>query len=115
VTTPILFTANNGLEVGSDLGSPISLDDFDEAPFRFNGTVRWTPIQGPDRPDATRGTATGGRGPGPRNADQGNSRPGHLPSLRASHGRSSPGRPGLHAAALASASGTRGRDRASPW
>lgn len=35
----VLFTANDCLDVGIALGSPVSLDYFDEAPFKFNGTI----------------------------------------------------------------------------
>lgn len=48
MTAPLTFTANDCLDVGSDLGSPVSLDYFDEAPFRFNGTVKLTTIKYPD-------------------------------------------------------------------
>lgn len=37
-TAPMAFTANDCLDFGSDLGSPVSLDYFDQAPFKFNGT-----------------------------------------------------------------------------
>lgn len=33
------FTMNECLDVGVDLGSPISLDYYHEAPFKFNGTI----------------------------------------------------------------------------
>lgn len=32
-TVPIIFTANDCLDIGNDLGSPLSLDYFDTAPF----------------------------------------------------------------------------------
>ena len=48
MTAPLTFTANDCLDVGSDLGSPVSLDYFDEAPFRFNGTVKVTTIKYPE-------------------------------------------------------------------
>ena len=48
MTAPLTFTANDCLDVGSDLGSPVSLDYFDEAPFRFNGTVKLTTIKYPE-------------------------------------------------------------------
>ena len=37
VTAAVAFTANDALDFGSDLGSPVSLDYYDKAPFRFNG------------------------------------------------------------------------------
>jgi len=33
------FTASETLDVGADLGSPVSLDYFDRRPFRFNGKI----------------------------------------------------------------------------
>jgi arylsulfatase len=33
------FTASETLDVGVDLGSPVSLDYFDRAPFKFDGTI----------------------------------------------------------------------------
>jgi len=37
-TVPLLFTANEGFDMGMDLGSPVSDDYFDKAPFTFEGT-----------------------------------------------------------------------------
>ncbi len=39
VSAPLLFTANDRLDIGIDLGSPVSPDYFEEAPFLFNGTI----------------------------------------------------------------------------
>ena len=39
ISAPLLFTANDCLDVGTDLGSPVSLDYFDTAPFAFNGRI----------------------------------------------------------------------------
>jgi arylsulfatase len=39
VSAPLLFTANDCLDIGSDLGSPVSLDYYEAAPFRFNGKI----------------------------------------------------------------------------
>ncbi|MGB7157552.1 MAG: hypothetical protein WBD40_05770 [Tepidisphaeraceae bacterium] len=39
ISAPLLFTANDCLDIGTDLGSPVSLDYFDKAPFKFNGAV----------------------------------------------------------------------------
>ena len=39
VSTPICFTANECLDIGIALGSPVSLDYYDKAPFKFNGTI----------------------------------------------------------------------------
>jgi arylsulfatase len=39
ITVTLGFTANDCLDFGSDLGSPVSLDYFDQAPFEFNGKM----------------------------------------------------------------------------
>ncbi len=39
ISAPLLFTANDCLDIGTDLGSPVSLDYYDKAPFKFNGTI----------------------------------------------------------------------------
>ena len=38
------FTSNATFDIGSDVGSPVSLDYFDKAPFAFNGTIGTTKI-----------------------------------------------------------------------
>jgi arylsulfatase len=38
-TVPAAFTASESFDVGVDLGSPVSLDYFDRAPFAFNGKI----------------------------------------------------------------------------
>ncbi|MGO4395750.1 hypothetical protein AB4Z46_30775, partial [Variovorax sp. M-6] len=38
-TLPLAFTATETFDVGVDLGSPVALDYFDRAPFRFNGRI----------------------------------------------------------------------------
>ncbi|MFM8409615.1 MAG: arylsulfatase, partial [Alphaproteobacteria bacterium] len=38
-TVPGAFSASESLDVGTDLGSPVSLDYFDRAPFRFDGRI----------------------------------------------------------------------------
>ena len=38
------FTSNDTFDIGSDVGSPVSLDYFDKAPFAFNGTIGTTKI-----------------------------------------------------------------------
>lgn len=35
----VLFTANDCLDVGQALGSPVSLDYHERAPFKFNGSI----------------------------------------------------------------------------
>jgi len=39
VSAPLLFTANDCLDIGTCLGGPVSLDYFDRAPFPFTGTI----------------------------------------------------------------------------
>lgn len=39
ISAPLLFTANDGLDFGIDLGSPVGLEYFDDAPFKFTGTI----------------------------------------------------------------------------
>lgn len=39
VTAAFAFTANDCLDFGSDLGSPVSTDYYDKAPFAFNGKL----------------------------------------------------------------------------
>ena len=39
ISAPLIFTANDCLDIGTDLGSPVSLDYFDKAPFAFNGRI----------------------------------------------------------------------------
>ncbi|MFV0522076.1 MAG: hypothetical protein ACK5MI_06575, partial [Mangrovibacterium sp.] len=41
----LAFTANDCLDLGSDLGSPVSIDYYDNAPFRFNGEINKTKIE----------------------------------------------------------------------
>ena len=38
-SVPVVHTASETFDVGKDLGSPVSLDYFDRAPFRFNGKI----------------------------------------------------------------------------
>jgi len=38
-TVPAAFTATETFDIGTDLGSPVSLDYYDLAPFSFDGTV----------------------------------------------------------------------------
>jgi hypothetical protein len=39
VSAPVGFTANDCLDIGQALGSPVSLDCREKAPFKFNGTI----------------------------------------------------------------------------
>ncbi|MCZ4410363.1 arylsulfatase [Cryomorphaceae bacterium 1068] len=38
-SVPSIHTASETFDVGADLGSPVALDYFDRAPFRFNGKI----------------------------------------------------------------------------
>jgi arylsulfatase A-like enzyme len=39
VSAPLAFTANDCLDIGTDLGSPVSIDYYDKAPFAFTGKI----------------------------------------------------------------------------
>ena len=39
MTVPAAFTASETFDVGVDLGSPVSRDYFDRAPFKFDGKI----------------------------------------------------------------------------
>jgi arylsulfatase len=39
VSAPLLFSANDCLDIGTCLGGPVSMDYFDKAPFAFNGRI----------------------------------------------------------------------------
>jgi arylsulfatase len=39
ISAPFAFTGNDCLDIGQALGSPVSLDYRDQAPFAFNGTI----------------------------------------------------------------------------
>jgi arylsulfatase len=39
VSAPLLFSANDCLDIGTCLGSPVSMDYYDKAPFSFEGTI----------------------------------------------------------------------------
>ena len=47
-TAPLLFTANDCLDIGFDWGSPVSTEYFDKAPFAFEGTLGTTTIAYPN-------------------------------------------------------------------
>jgi len=49
ITAALAFTANDCLDIGSDLGSPVSLDYFDQAPFAFDGKIITTKITYPKK------------------------------------------------------------------
>ncbi len=63
VSAPLLFTANDCLDIGIALGSPVSLDYYDKAPFTFNGTidqvnVKYTVVAKPAEAAASSRTST---------------------------------------------------------
>jgi len=39
VSAPLLFTANDCLDIGRCLGGSVSLDYYERAPFAFNGQI----------------------------------------------------------------------------
>jgi arylsulfatase len=45
VSAPLLFTANDCLDIGTCLGSPVSLDYYDRAPFAFDGTIHTVDVR----------------------------------------------------------------------
>jgi hypothetical protein len=45
VAKPLHFTSNATFDIGTDLDSPVLLDDFDQAPFPFNGKIGATEIR----------------------------------------------------------------------
>jgi arylsulfatase A-like enzyme len=44
-TAAMAFTANDCFDIGQDLGSPVSTDYYDQAPFAFNGTIYKTDVK----------------------------------------------------------------------
>ena len=49
VSVASFWTNNDGFDIGSDLGSPVSADYFDQAPFYFNGSIVTTKIAYPKK------------------------------------------------------------------
>jgi hypothetical protein len=45
ISAPLLFTANDSLDIGIAHGSPVLLDYYDKAPFKFNGTVELVQVE----------------------------------------------------------------------
>jgi arylsulfatase A-like enzyme len=45
VSAPLMFTANDCLDFGIDLGSPVGLEYYDQAPFRFNGKIEQAHVE----------------------------------------------------------------------
>ena len=44
ISAPLGFTANDCLDFGIDLSSPVGLEYYDQAPFTFNGTIEWAHV-----------------------------------------------------------------------
>jgi hypothetical protein len=47
VSAPVTFTANDCLDIGQALGSPVSLDYREKAPFKFNGKIEQMHVKYP--------------------------------------------------------------------
>ena len=47
-TAPLLFTANECLDIGMGWGSPVSTEYFEMAPFEFEGDIGVTTISYPE-------------------------------------------------------------------
>jgi hypothetical protein len=45
VSAPLGFTANDALDFGIDLGSPVGLEYYDQAPFKFNGKIEQAHVE----------------------------------------------------------------------
>ena len=45
ISAPLLFTANDCLDFGVDLGSPVGLEYYDLAPFKFNGKIEQAHVE----------------------------------------------------------------------
>jgi arylsulfatase A-like enzyme len=45
ISIPLGFTANDCLDIGSDLGSPVSKDYYEDMPFEFNGKIGTTTVK----------------------------------------------------------------------
>jgi hypothetical protein len=45
VSAPLTFTANDALDFGIDLGSPVGIEYYDQAPFKFNGTIEGATVK----------------------------------------------------------------------
>jgi arylsulfatase len=45
ISAPLGFTANDSLDFGVDLGSPVGLEYYDRAPFKFNGTIEQARVE----------------------------------------------------------------------
>lgn len=46
-SAPLAFTANDCLDIGTDLGSRAALDYFEKTPFAFNGKIAEVKVKYP--------------------------------------------------------------------
>ena len=44
-TVPLAFSASETFDVGIDLGSPVSYDYFERAPFKYDGKIKSVKIK----------------------------------------------------------------------
>lgn len=51
-SVPAIFTASETFDIGVDLSSPVALDYFDRAPFRFNGKIEKINIRYTDKKES---------------------------------------------------------------
>ena len=45
VSAPLGFTANDCLDFGIDLGSPVGIEYYEQAPFKFNGRIEQAQVE----------------------------------------------------------------------
>jgi arylsulfatase len=45
ISAPLGFTANDALDFGIDLGSPVGIEYYDQAPFKFNGKIEQARVE----------------------------------------------------------------------
>jgi hypothetical protein len=45
VSAPLIFTGNDALDFGIDLGSPVGLEYYDKAPFKFDGKIEQAHVE----------------------------------------------------------------------
>lgn len=45
VSAPLIFTANDCLDFGIDLGSPVGIEYYDQAPFKFTGRIEGARVE----------------------------------------------------------------------
>ena len=45
ISAPLIFTANDCLDFGIDLGSAVGLEYYDQAPFAFNGRIEGARVE----------------------------------------------------------------------